>query len=302
MVIEFGWREAPDDFPKTVACIGTFDGVHRGHQEVMRQTVAYAKELRLVPAILTFDRNPLSVLAPQKAPSAVTTWQQTVELASGLGIQVARILPFDSQLKDMEADTFLEEVIMRSLHCQQIVVGYDFAMGKNRIGTAQWLCTRISTIIVPPYLVEGVRVSSSAVRSAIASGEIELASKYLGRPYFMEGVVGKGNQIGRTIGYPTLNVHQLSATTTPADGVYAGYCQTNLGTYRCAISIGHRETFGCNPKLVEAYLLDYPGDEIYGQAVRIQFEKKLRDQQKFDSPEALVHQMDLDIQQIKNLS
>lgn len=299
MIVEIGRRAAPVDFPTTVVCIGTFDGVHLGHQEVIRQTVKVAAELEAVPALATFDRNPLEVVAPDRAPQAITRWSETVELAAALGIAFARVIPFDEALRAMPAEEFLKTVIQNSFHARQVVVGYDFAMGKDRIGTAEWLAERIETKIIPPYLLDGERVSSSSIRRLIGEGDLEAANRHLGRAYFIDAVVGKGDQIGRTLGFPTLNLFQPAEVLTPAEGVYGGWAEVPGGTYLAAISIGRRETLGEGPRLVEAYLLDYPGESLYGKPVRLSFCERIRGQAKFANLDELRAQMAVDVERIR---
>ena len=199
----------------------------------------------------------------------------------------------------MRTDDIRGVQILPVLRCQlgaeHIVVGHDFAFGHDRMGTPEWLTDRISTEIVPAFEVDGHRVSSSSIRRAISNGQLEAATSWLGRPFAIEGVVVHGAQLGRKLGYPTANIGRSFDQITPCEGVYAGEAHTSRGRYLAAISIGGRPTIDATSRTLEAYLLDYKGESLYGTSITLDIWRKLRDQVKFDDLEALKEQMAKDV-------
>lgn len=283
------------EWQRSVACIGTFDGVHLGHRKVIETAVARASERGLPAVVITFDRHPASVLAPDRCPPAVASLASNLRAFESLGVAATLVLPFDRRLADTTADTFLEAYIRQGARADLLVVGHDFAFGHDRVGTPAWLEGRIETQVVPPFEVDGVRVSSSSVRKAVAEGRVEDAARWLGRPFQIEGVVVHGAQLGRKLGFPTANVARSFAQVTPADGVYVGSVQSSRGRYRAALSVGTRPTVGETALAIEAYLLKYEGESLYGTPITLDFERRLRGQVKFDSLEALKEQMAKDV-------
>jgi len=201
------------------------------------------------------------------------------------------ILPFDEQVASMEPEDFMRLVLVDLLKCEFLVVGHDFAMGKGRRGTTDWLRNHIATLVVPPLEQKGVRVSSSSIRSLISEGKVEQVNLALGRPFAISGVVVSGQKLGRTLGFPTLNLARSFNQVMPLDGVYAGFCRTPLGVYKSAISIGMRPTVEGQHRTIEAYLLEYPGDSLYGASVLLSLVAYLRGEEKFGSLDDLKTQM-----------
>ena len=298
MLVRFGVEDLGADWPSCVVCIGTFDGVHLGHQEVIRTGVKKSRQVEKPSAVLTFDRNPLAVLAPERRPPSVGTIGINLDAIANLGVSLAVVLPFDGRLAATSADTFFEEILLKKLKSGIAVIGHDFAFGKGREGTPDWLAKRLDSIVVPPFQLDGVRVSSSAIRNAIAEGRIESANKLLARPWTQEGIVISGQKLGREIGFPTINLAAVGNQVVPADGVYKGVAQTAEGAFRAAIGIGQRPGFGDGTRTIEAFLLDYPGKSLYGTAVRLSYERMLREDRKFDSLEALKAQIAVDVAEV----
>ncbi len=298
MLVRFGTESLGPQWPACVLCIGTFDGVHLGHQEVIRRAVRRSAEIERPPVVLTFDRHPLATLAPERCPPAVGTLDIDLDEFRSLGVCAAVVLPFDERLANTSAETFFTEVLQSSLRGEEVVVGHDFAFGKGRVGTPEWLRERIPTTIVPSFQVEGHRVSSSEIRELIRRGELEHAGRLLGRSWALEGIVVGGQRLGRTLGYPTVNLATAGRQVQPPHGIYAGRALTKMGEFKAAISVGVRPTVGDSPRTIEAYLLDYPGTDLYGSAIRLGFERRLRDEMKFDSLEALQAQMALDVAEV----
>jgi riboflavin kinase/FMN adenylyltransferase len=240
MLVHFGVDLIAAEWPESIVCIGTFDGVHRGHQALIQTAVDQARAHELPAVIVTFDRHPAAILDPLHKPASLGTLEQNVIAMRQLGAGVCVILPFNEDLRQTPAEHFLERILRVKLHASALVVGHDFAMGRDRVGTADWLAERIPTTILPPVEEAGVRISSSAIRSAIMQGEVAEAARFLGRPYALRGVVIGGQKLGRTLGYPTINLARSTDQAIPADGVYAGRAVTPQGEFRAAISIGMR--------------------------------------------------------------
>lgn len=295
MLVHFGIEKISPEWKASTVVVGTFDGVHLGHRALISRTTEEAKKREQPAVIVTFDRHPATVLAPTRVPLQIGTLEQNVINMREAGASVCVILPFDKALSEVSAAAFFDTILSGCLRCNQIVMGDDFAFGHDREGTPEWLADRIETVVVPKILLEGQRVSSSLIREAVLGGHVEQAAAYLGRPFSIAGVVVSGQKRGRALGYPTLNLARSTQGLVPREGVYAGSCRTPLGKYRAAISIGRNETFGVGPMTIEAYLIDYPGDEIYGVPVELSIETFIREQVKFDDIESLKEQMASDV-------
>lgn len=295
MQVHFGSDLLRVEWSKSVACIGTFDGVHLGHRKIIETAVANARSRGLPTVVITFDRHPAAVLAPDRCPLPVASIRSNLAQFTLLGVELTLVLPFDRGLADTTAESFYEAVIRNAVRAESMVVGHDFAFGHDRVGTTSWLAERIDTEVVPPFEMNGTRVSSSAVRAAVSEGRMSDAAAWLGRPYAIEGVVVHGAQLGREIGYPTANLARTFRQITPSDGVYTGTAHLGPDRYRAAISIGVRPTIGDTDATIEAYLLDYKGSSLYGRSIKLDIEKRLRDQERFDSLESLKEQIAADV-------
>lgn len=298
MLVHFGIELLRAEWEKADVCVGTFDGVHLGHRQVIQTALSRAFSQSKPCVLVTFDRHPASVLAPERKPQAIATLGQNLDQFEQIGVPVCVVLRFDAGLAAMEAEDFLGQVLVGAIKADEIVIGHDFAMGRGRVGDAAWLSQRIGTTVVPAFQIEGQRVSSSAVRKCVATGDVLMAGSLLGRPWALEGVVIKGRQIGRTLGYPTINVARSTDQILPADGVYGAVCLTPLGTFKAAVSIGTRPAVGGTPRTIEAFLMGYPGDELYGANVELKFYTRLRDEMNFSDLEALKAQIGLDVAQV----
>jgi len=301
MQVHFGVGLLRAEWPRAVVCVGTFDGVHLGHQAVVRRAVDTAREQDLPCCVVTFDRHPAAVLAPSRCPKAIAPLQENLREIERLGVSVAVVLPFDAELSRMSADRFLDEILRASLKADNVVVGHDFAMGNGREGTTDWLSARIPTLVVEPFEIEGQRVSSSAIRQAVQDGEMETATRLLGRPFSITGVVVGGQKLGRQLGYPTANIARSFDQALPADGVYATRFRCEKGDYVAALAIGMRPAVGGDHRTVEAYLLDYPGDSLYGLSASLEVHHRLREERNFPSLEALKGQMAHDVEETRRL-
>ncbi|MDW3212516.1 MAG: bifunctional riboflavin kinase/FAD synthetase [Ilumatobacteraceae bacterium] len=302
-----------EPFPseRTVLTIGAYDGLHHGHQAVIAQVRALAAERDARSAVVTFDRHPATVVRPESAPKLLTDHDQRMELLEATGIDAAVVLPFTQEMAEESPLAFIERVLVKCLHAECVVVGDDFHFGRHREGNVALLREIGETYgfdVEPVVLVsraDGVDepVSSTAIRRALAGGNVALATAMLGRPFEARGVVVQGDQRGRLLGFPTANVEVSNRVCLPADGVYAGVYERPDGSqHPCAINLGRRPTFyeHADSSLLEAHLLDYEGD-LYGEPARVQFVDFLRSERKFDGIDALVEQLKLDIEHARGV-
>lgn len=299
MQIHFGVELLQAEWPQAVICIGTFDGVHLGHRAVILTAAQVAKEKELPLIVLTFDRHPAKVLNPGKAPQAVAPLSVNLKEFEKLGVGLVVVLPFNAWLSRMSAEDFLEQILRSKLRAGSLVVGHDFALGNGREGTTEWLAERIATNVVEPFLVGEDRVSSSLVRASVQRGDVALASRYLGRPFELHGFVVGGQKLGRTLGFPTANIARSMDQVLPTDGVYAATLECSKGCFKAALAIGTRPAVGGGPRSIEAYLLDYPGDSLYGEHVVLRVTDFVREEQNFASLDALVEQMHRDVDVVR---
>ena len=285
----------------SVVTIGTFDGLHLGHQVLLRRLKEHAFRLARPAMMLTFEPMPREYLVPARPPARLTSWRERWHILGERGLDYMCVLRFGEGLRSLSGDGFAE-LLARRLHSHLVLVGHDFRFGRNGEATAGMLAEAGKALgfevdVVPPVLLEGVRVSSSGVREALASSQFELARKWLGRPYSMTGRVVRGNQLGRELGFPTANVALPASIAVPADGVYAGWYLRPDGAHRpAALSLGRRPTFyeQAELSLLEAYLLDFDGD-LYGEAARVEFVAHLRGQVRFETVDDLIVQMNRDV-------
>jgi riboflavin kinase/FMN adenylyltransferase len=295
--VHFGIDLLRPEWPSAIACIGTFDGVHLGHQTVIREAVSQAQQAELPCVLLTFDRHPAAVLAPTKCPKAIAPLQDNLRAFEQLGVSLSVVLHFDAALSRTPAQEFLEHVLRGAAKATSLVVGHDFAMGNNREGDTAWLTARIPTTVLPPFEIDGHRVSSSEIRRAVAAGNVEHAAKLLGHPFTISGIVVSGQKLGRQLGYPTANMARSFDQLLPNDGVYAGWFECEYGRYKAAASIGTRPAVGGQERTIEPYLLNYPGHSLYGKSARLELVKRLRDELNFASLDELKDQISHDVAQ-----
>jgi riboflavin kinase/FMN adenylyltransferase len=287
----------PPDVSGTVATVGTFDGVHRGHQDVLRRLAAHGRAHGLRSILVTFAGHPLDLLRPDAAPLRLTPGWEKLEAIAETGIDYVAVLPFTRALADLDADAFVDHILLDRFRMRALFVGHDHGFGRNRSGDAATLQElgarrRFAVEVVSPVTIGGGRTASStAVRSAVESADLEGAEAMLGRPYGALGRVVHGEQRGRLLGYPTLNVElPESRKLLPPDGVYAVRVQTPSGRFAGMLNLGGRPTFGDDRRSLEAHLFDAQGD-WYGRTVRVEFHRRLREVRRFESPDALVAQL-----------
>ncbi len=280
--------------------VGTFDGVHRGHREVIAGA----------DGVLTFDPHPVSVVAPQHTPRLLTTLDRKAQLIGALGVGELIVIPFDEEFAQRSAASFLEDVLVGALGATQVSIGENFRFGNKAKGDRAMLAAdgRFETIVHPLLEVDGEIVSSSRIRGLLSAGEVAEANKLLGYPFALAGKVAHGDERGRELGFPTANLVPDEALACPGHGVYACVARTGAagasdgagpdghGTeHAAAVSIGVRPTFATGRgELIEAYLLDFDGD-LYDQPLELRFLSRLRGERRFGSAEALVEQMQRDV-------
>jgi riboflavin kinase/FMN adenylyltransferase len=301
MQVHFGIELLRPEWTQAVVCIGTFDGVHLGHQAVVSEAVARAKREELPSIVVTFDRHPSVVLNPSKAPKAIASLKMNLEHFQNLGVGLTVVLPFNAWLSRMSADEFFRTILVDKLRASAVVVGHDFAMGNGREGTLDWLSERITTDVVSAFSVGEERVSSSLIRAAVSSGDLAKANAMLGRGFEIQGFVDHGQKLGRTLGFPTANIARSFDQVVPADGVYASRILFDGQCYDAALAIGTRPAAGGGPRSIEAYLLYYPGESLYGKHVRLRLEHFLRPELNFPSLDALKEQMAKDVESVRSL-
>ncbi|GAA1759501.1 bifunctional riboflavin kinase/FAD synthetase [Luedemannella helvata] len=314
------WRglgAVPGGWGRSVVTIGVFDGVHRGHQEIIRHTVARARELGVASVVVTFDPHPAEVVRPGSHPAVLTEPARKAELIEALGVDVLCVIPFTADFSRLPAETFVHDVLVESLHAAAVVVGENFRFGHRAAGDVA-LLARLGRSF--GFTVEGAPLvsadkpdlaggggeptlfSSTYIRACVDAGDIAAATAALGRPHRLEGVVVRGDQRGRELGFPTANLLPGRYAAVPADGVYAAWLGTRhgAGPLRAAVSIGTNPTFSGRERRVEAYALDFDGD-LYGERVCLDFVARLRDTLRFDGIDPLIAQIDDDVARTRAL-
>jgi riboflavin kinase / FMN adenylyltransferase len=279
----------PGAWARSVA-IGTFDGVHRGHREVIRGA----------DTVLTFDPHPMSVIRPEATPKLISTFPVKRDLIAGLGVEELVVIPFDRSFSERSAEDFVQHVLVERLGAGQVSVGENFRFGKGARGTPEFLGSRpeFETRVVALVEAAGETISSSHIRGLVAAGEVDKAAEFLGEPFLFEGEVVEGDRRGRELGMPTANLVPDDAYVCPGHGVYAAWA----GGFPAAVNVGVRPTFATGRGLlVEAHLIGFDAD-IYGETLRIAFLERLRGEKRFDSVDELVAQMNRDVEEAKRIT
>ena len=297
-------EELPDTPPdrSTILTIGVFDGVHRGHQHLLKRVVEEASREGMLSGVLTFVNHPRSVLVPDTCISYITSVEDRLTLLKEAGIDMVIPLHFDMELSRLRAHEFTG-LLQERLRMAGLVMGYNFAMGYKREGTPETLATigneqGFFVNVVDAVSVEGGRVSSTVIRDSVTAGDVAGASELLGRPFSLCGKVVVGDGRGKTLGFPTANLDYSEDRLAPGNGVYATWACVGDDRYMSATNVGVRPTFGENERTVEAFLLDFDGD-LYGKDITLEFVGRLRDELRFESAEALVTQMHVDVEQAR---
>jgi riboflavin kinase / FMN adenylyltransferase len=304
--------DVPGDWGASVVTIGEFDGVHRGHQRVVSSAKRMAADLGLPVVVVTFDPHPDEVVRPGSHPALLCTARRRLQLLAGLGVDAVCVIPFTLDFSRLGPDEFVRTVLVDLLHAAGVVVGEDFRFGHKAAGDVALLAELgekydFAVTGVPLLSENGITVSSTGIRVLLGDGLVAAAAEQLGRPHRVEGVVVRGFQRGRAMGFPTANLESPQQTAIPADGIYAGWLASldadgaETQRWPAAISVGTNPTFNGQERIVEAHALDRDDLDLYGVHVAVDFVARLRATVRFESVEALVRQMHIDIGDARRL-
>ncbi|MFK3671243.1 bifunctional riboflavin kinase/FAD synthetase [Leifsonia aquatica] len=300
-------EEVPDGFGPSAVTIGKFDGVHSGHRAVIGRLREVAADRGLTATVITFDRNPLKLIAPEKCPASLVSNGQKLDLLSGTGIDATLMVAFDQALAALEPEEFVQRILVDRLHAAEVLVGSDFRFGHRGAGDVRLLRELGEKYGFAVELIDDVRpehgrrVSSTWIRELLADGDVAHAAELLGHIPTLRGVVVHGAARGRELGYPTANLSPESEGLIPADGVYAGWLTDGDETYPAAISVGNNPTFeGVPHKQVEAYVLDRELD-LYGHCVEVSFVERIRGMVAYQGVEPLIAQIADDVEKARGI-
>ena len=299
--------DVPADFGPSAVTIGKFDGLHTGHRSVLGAVREAANVAGLTSTVLTFDRNPLSVLAPERCPEALVSNEQKRELLADAGIDATVMLHFDRAFSTQSPEQFVQNILVDALHAGIVFVGADFKFGAHGAGNVALLQRLGSALgfqvrVVEVMSLDGThRVSATRIRQLLTAGDVAAAARLLGRPHAVRGTVIRGEQRGRALGFPTANLSPRLEGFIPADGVYGGWLTVDGARLPAAISVGNNPTFdGVPERQVEAHVLDRDLD-LYGKTVEVSFVSRIRGMEKFTGVESLIAQIGRDVSQVREL-
>jgi riboflavin kinase / FMN adenylyltransferase len=299
MQIVRGLPSVPPERRPSAVALGVFDGVHLGHRAILGAAVAHARATGAPALACIFEPNPLEVLQPDRAPLPITTLDERLDLIAACGVDGTIVLTFTRELAAVEPEAFVKDVLVDRLAARQVVVGFNHRFGRAARGDAALLRELgermgFNVDVVAPLTVDGVPVSSTAIRAALGRGDVDAAARMLGRPYTLPGTVVAGAGRGRTLGFPTANVAP-GRPVLVAPGVYACTFEVGGQARRAVVNVGVRPTFGEATLAVEAYLLDFSGD-LYGQTVQLTFVSRVREERRFPTVDALRAQIADDVE------
>ncbi|MFE3742964.1 bifunctional riboflavin kinase/FAD synthetase [Streptomyces sp. NPDC059134] len=306
-----GLEDIPRDWGRSVVTIGSYDGVHRGHQLIIGRAVERARELGVRSVVVTFDPHPSEVVRPGSHPPLLAPHHRRAELMAELGVDALLILPFTLEFSKLSPADFIVKVLVDKLHARAVIEGPNFRFGHKAAGNVTVLAdlgpsydyeVEVVDLYVSGAAGGGEPFSSTLTRRLVAEGDVEGAAEILGRPHRVEGVVVRGAQRGRELGFPTANVETLPHTAIPADGVYAGWLTADGERMPAAISVGTNPQFEGVERSVEAYAIDRVGLDLYGLHVEVDFLSYVRGMQKFESIEALLDAMGDDVKRARALT
>ncbi|MEU9774925.1 bifunctional riboflavin kinase/FAD synthetase [Streptomyces sp. NPDC047968] len=305
-----GLEDIPQDWGRSVVTIGSYDGVHRGHQLIIGRAVERARELGVPVVVVTFEPHPSEVVRPGSHPPLLAPHHRRAELMAALGVDAVLVLPFTPDFSRLSPADFIVKVLVDKLHARAVVEGPNFRFGHKAAGDVAYLTELGRTYDYEVEVVDlfvrgeaggGEPFSSTLTRRLVSEGDMTGAAEILGRPHRVEGVVVRGAQRGRELGFPTANVETLPHTAVPADGVYAGWLTADGERMPAAISVGTNPQFDGTERTVEAYAIDRVGLDLYGLHVTVDFLAYVRGQQKFDSIDALLVAMAADVTRCRQL-
>jgi riboflavin kinase/FMN adenylyltransferase len=301
-----GFEAAPGGWGRSVVTIGVFDGVHRGHQQIIGEAVKRAGALGVPSLVVTFDPHPSEVVRPGTHPAVLTEPARQAELIEELGVDVLCVIPFTAEFSRLSAEEFVHNVLVEHLHTLLVVVGENFRFGHRAAGDVA-LLRRLGRTFgfgvdgAPLVSTDDTVFSSTYIRACVDAGDVAAATRALGRPHRLEGVVVRGDRRGRELGFPTANLLSSAHAAVPADGVYAAWLVRHDGErLPAAVSIGTNPTFAGRQRQVEAYALDFDGD-LYGERVALDFVARLREMRSYAGVEPLVAQMAEDVATTRQL-
>jgi riboflavin kinase / FMN adenylyltransferase len=288
----------------TVATMGNFDGIHLGHQTLVRNTVEESQRLGYPSTVLTFEPHPLKVLAPERAPSLILSYEDKMALLQSLGVDIVVAQRFDLQFASIAADEFVCRFLVDRLKIKKLWVGRDLRFGQGRKGGTDNLLrlapgAGFEVGVLDPILLDGIRISSSRIRQLVEEGRVDEVRPMLGRYHFVSGRIVTGHRRGQKLGFPTANI-ATETEVVPLNGIYATLIQVKNKQWLSVSSIGVNPTFGDGPRTVESFILDFDGD-IYGERVKLAFVQRIRDEKKFVLVKDLIGQMDEDVKRAKAL-
>jgi riboflavin kinase/FMN adenylyltransferase len=304
MRILHGLPSFPPELRPSVAALGAFDGIHLAHAKILDTAVERARALGLPAVACTFDPHPTTVLRPSLAPAPIASLDENLARMAERGVDGTLVIPFTRDFAQIEAEVFVDDVLVRTLGVREIVVGFNHTFGRGARGTAALLkdlghSHGFVTHVLPPLQVGGLTVSSSAIRDALRDGDVELARALLGRPYSVTGSVMRGAGRGRTLGFPTANLRPDRPLTLAA-GVYAAQAYWDEAQADAVVNIGYRPTFDEHQYWIEAYLFDFSGD-LYDRALTLRFLSRIRPEMKFPGVQALKEQVQIDMKEARRL-
>jgi len=293
MRIVYGFDALPLPEEASVVTVGFFDGVHLGHRSVIDTTVSRARDLAIPSVGITFDRHPREILTPGSEPRLLTTVGRKAGLIEASGLDVLVVLEFTSAFSRIPAEDFVRDVLVRGVNARHAAMGANFTFGFKAAGTLATLPEMGATYGltaegVPLFELGGRTVSSSSIRGALAAGDLTWPAQALGRRFVLDGEVTSGHGRGKDLGFPTANLRTWPRLLLPGQGIYAGVAELHGRRYRTAIDVGTNPTFGVEPLHVEAFLLDFEGDELRGEPLAIEFWERLRDEIRYDSIDELI--------------
>lgn len=306
-----GLADIPGDWGRSVVTIGSYDGVHRGHQLIIGKAVERARELGVPAVVVTFDPHPMEVIRPGTHPPLLAPHPHRAELLAALGVDAVLVLPFTTSFSQLSPSEFVVKVLVEKLHAHTVVEGPNFRFGHRAAGTVDTLAELGGTYGFEVLVVDlfahgpaggGAPYSSTLTRQLIARGEVAAAAEVLGRPHLVQGIVVHGARRGRELGFPTANLDTVPHSAIPADGVYAGWLTADGERMPAAVSVGTNPQFDGTERTVEAYALDRSDLDLYDQLVSVEFLEYLRGQETFDSIEDLTTRIAEDVERARRLT
>jgi riboflavin kinase / FMN adenylyltransferase len=298
VIIHQGLPEEP--IGKAVLAVGSFDGVHLGHQHLLRRVKEDAGRLGCRSVVITFEPHPRCIIEPARCPKSLTTIEEKLGLLHLEGIDDGVVLKFTPQVAQLSAEEFMVAVSAATEVCE-VVCGPDFAFGRARQGNPAWLGEHgFSCAVVEPYLFEGQELHSSEIRRRLGEGDVPAAKRLLGRPFVIRGTVEHGAEVGRGLGFPTANLAVQLNKLVPAPGIYAVRVKSRFGRHLGALSVGYRPTFGGDRLTIEVYLLDFDSD-LYGEQLEVAFVARLRDEERYETAEELAAAITRDVVEVRRL-